>query len=65
MRTHAIVATAFVVLIAHGAFGQVTRPVVLVLGTGGTIGSAGDYWGGAITRVPIAAQRRTNSRSAS
>ena len=54
MRTHVIVATAFVVLAAHGAFGQVTRPVVLVLGTGGTIGSAGDYWGGATTRVPIA-----------
>ena len=24
-----------------------------MLGTGGTIGSAGDYWGGNTTRVPI------------
>ena len=54
MRTHVIVATAFIALAAHGALGQVARPVVLVLGTGGTISSAGDYWGGAITRVPIA-----------
>jgi L-asparaginase len=55
MRTHAIVATVCIALAANSAFGQVARPVVLVLGTGGTIGSAGDYWGaGAATRVPIA-----------
>ncbi|HWP38095.1 MAG TPA: asparaginase [Gemmatimonadales bacterium] len=28
-------------------------PAVHVIGTGGTIGSAGDYWGGNATRVPI------------
>ncbi|MEO7770616.1 MAG: asparaginase [Gemmatimonadaceae bacterium] len=33
---------------------QVVKPSVLVVGTGGTIGSAGDYWTGAATRVPIA-----------
>jgi L-asparaginase len=30
-----------------------TRPLVQIIGTGGTIGSAGDYWGGRPTRVPI------------
>jgi L-asparaginase len=29
------------------------RPLVQIIGTGGTIGSAGDYWGGRPTRVPI------------
>jgi L-asparaginase len=33
---------------------QVVRPLVRVIGTGGTIGSAGDYWGGTPDRVPIA-----------
>ena len=32
---------------------QSARPAVLVIGTGGTIGSAGDYWTGNPTRVPI------------
>jgi L-asparaginase len=32
---------------------QPSRPEVTVVGTGGTIGSAGDYWGGNPTRVPI------------
>jgi L-asparaginase len=32
---------------------QTSRPIVQVIGTGGTIGSAGDYWGGHPTRVPI------------
>ena len=32
---------------------QSPRPAVLVIGTGGTIGSAGDYWTGNPTRVPI------------
>jgi L-asparaginase len=35
-------------LVAQGA-----RPQVEVIGTGGTIGSAGDYWNGNPTRVPI------------
>src|SRR3954464_2498895 len=33
---------------------QPQRPLVQVIGTGGTIGSAGDYWTGKTTRVPIA-----------
>src|SRR4051812_14363310 len=41
-------------LFAVSASAQKARPVVHVIGTGGTIGSAGDYWGGNATRVPIA-----------
>ena len=36
------------------AMAQSARPIVMVVGTGGTIGSAGDYWTGNATRVPIA-----------
>lgn len=32
---------------------QAPRRTVLVIGTGGTIGSSGDYWTGNATRVPI------------
>ena len=53
MRTALIVATACILLAPPVAFGQVARPTVLVLGTGGTIRSAGDYWGGNTMRVPI------------
>jgi L-asparaginase type II len=35
------------------------KPLVLVVGTGGTIGSAGDYWTGNATRVSIADLVRT------
>ncbi|MDB4914809.1 MAG: L-asparaginase 2 [Gemmatimonadetes bacterium] len=35
------------------AAAQAAKPVVRVLGTGGTIGSAGGYWTGNATRVPI------------
>ena len=35
------------------AAAQSPRPTVLVIGTGGTIGSAGAYWTGTPTRVPI------------
>jgi L-asparaginase len=53
MRTHhALVALCFA-LSVQDSFAQAPRPTVLVLGTGGTIGSAGDYWTGATTRVPI------------
>lgn len=38
---------------AAAANAQSPRPIVRVIGTGGTIGSAGDYWGGNTTRVPI------------
>lgn len=37
-----------------GAQDASTQPVVQVIGTGGTIGSAGDYWKGNPARVPIA-----------
>ncbi|MBI2536699.1 MAG: asparaginase [Gemmatimonadetes bacterium] len=36
----------------RGSAGQ-SLPAVHVLGTGGTIGSGGDYWQGNATRVPI------------
>ena len=32
---------------------QAPRQTVLVIGTGGTIGSSGDYWTGTPTRIPI------------
>ncbi|MEP6731731.1 MAG: asparaginase [bacterium] len=55
MRLHVIeVALSSALLFAGPALAQSARPVVLVLGTGGTIGSAGDYWTGNATRVPIA-----------
>ncbi len=38
---------------ASSALAQASKPIVYVLGTGGTIGSAGDYWGRNATRVPI------------
>jgi len=43
-----------VLLLGGPAFAQSTKPIVHVIGTGGTIGSAGDYWGGDPTRVAIA-----------
>ena len=54
MRTSIIaVALAGAVASASSAFAQASLPLVRVLGTGGTIGSAGDYWGGNSTRVAI------------
>lgn len=53
MRTSFVIATCLAVVGAAGSSAQNVRPRVVVLGTGGTIGSAGDYWGGRITRVPI------------
>jgi L-asparaginase len=38
---------------AHLATAQAPRRTVLVIGTGGTIGSSGAYWTGTPTRVPI------------
>jgi L-asparaginase len=35
------------------AAAQTARPSIMVIGTGGTIGSAGGYWTGNPTRVPI------------
>lgn len=54
MRTPLVVAALCVALTARSSPAQAPRPTVLVLGTGGTIGSAGDYWTGTTTRVPIA-----------
>ncbi|MEP6991673.1 MAG: asparaginase [bacterium] len=52
MRT-TLIAAALCALLASDGSAQATPPIVLVLGTGGTIGSAGDYWSGTATRVPI------------
>ncbi|MEO8622048.1 MAG: L-asparaginase 2, partial [bacterium] len=53
MRTTLIAAAFGTALLAADVAAQTPRPTVLVLGTGGTIGSAGDYWGGNATRVAI------------
>ena len=53
MRLHLLAAALCSALLATSSPAQQVRPPVLVLGTGGTIGSAGDYWGGNTTRVPI------------
>ena len=37
----------------HSAVAQAARPTVLVIGTGGTIGSSGGYWTGDPSRVPV------------
>lgn len=42
-----------VIAFAVPARAQAARPQVIVIGTGGTIGSAGGYWTGNATRVPI------------
>lgn len=52
IRTIAVIG-ACAVLSSHRAFAQGAKPQVHVVGTGGTIGSAGDYWGGNTTRVSI------------
>lgn len=44
---------AAILFCAPIAAAQSPRPTVLVIGTGGTIGSAGAYWTGRPTRVPI------------
>ncbi|MDQ2666738.1 MAG: asparaginase [Gemmatimonadota bacterium] len=54
MRTHTVIVVTCLFFCARNSPAQVARPTVLVLGTGGTIGSAGGYWTGATTRVPIA-----------
>jgi L-asparaginase len=38
---------------ASSAAAQTARPSIVVIGTGGTIGSSGGYWTGNPTRVPI------------
>jgi L-asparaginase len=54
MHRHRIAAFATVLIAAAPPVaGAQTRAAVHVIGTGGTIGSAGDYWNGRATRVPI------------
>ena len=48
----ALVATTLI-MAAPGLSGAQSPPAVHIVGTGGTIGSAGDYWRGRPTRVPI------------
>jgi L-asparaginase len=55
MRAFQHCAAALVItLFGTVASAQGAKPIVLVIGTGGTIGSAGGYWTGNTTRVPIA-----------
>ena len=54
MRTLFVgIALSTALIAASPVDGQGSRPLVRVLGTGGTIGSAGGYWTGNTTRVPI------------
>ena len=39
---------------ASSARAQTAKPIVQIIGTGGTIGSAGDYWSGDPSRVAVA-----------
>ena len=60
MHIHYVRTAILCVLAAAGsAAAQTAKPLVLVVGTGGTIGSAGDYWTGNTTRVSIADLVRT------
>ena len=54
MRIQSVgVALAGMLFATTAVFAQATKPQVHVVGTGGTIGSAGNYWTGNTTRVPI------------
>jgi L-asparaginase len=46
-------ASALLLLVSHAVAHAQSLPAVHVIGTGGTIGSTGDYWHGRATRVPI------------
>jgi L-asparaginase len=48
-----VLVAAVSVAVAPHAVGAQSLPNVHIIGTGGTIGSAGDYWHGRTTRVPI------------
>lgn len=54
MRHHSALVALLLALPAAARAQQSPRPAVQVIGTGGTIGSAGDYWKGSPTRVGIA-----------
>jgi L-asparaginase len=53
MRLHVIAAAGCLFAAPLALLAQSPRPTVHVIGTGGTIGSAGDYWTGKPSRVPI------------
>ncbi|MDB4888719.1 MAG: L-asparaginase 2 [Gemmatimonadetes bacterium] len=60
MHIHHVRTALLSVLVAtSAAAAQTAKPLVMVVGTGGTIGSAGDYWGGNSTYIPIAELVRT------
>ena len=48
-----MLALALLAFAPRAVVAQSPRAAVHVIGTGGTIGSAGDYWGGRPSRVPI------------
>lgn len=54
-RRHSRIALVAGVLatVASHVVGAQSLPNVHIIGTGGTIGSAGDYWHGRTTRIPI------------
>jgi L-asparaginase len=55
MRLSASIATVMLVAVVPGSVrAQAKPPAVHVIGTGGTIGSTGNYWNGSPTRIPIA-----------
>lgn len=53
MRLATIAALCLLAVRPTAVTAQSARPAVVVIGTGGTIGSAGAYWTGEPTRVPI------------
>src|SRR5205823_1152831 len=52
-RTAVAVLVGLVGLASAGRVDAQSLPAVHVIGTGGTIGSGGDYWHGRSTRIPI------------
>ena len=52
-RPRIALVAALLITAALRSAGAQSRPVVHVIGTGGTIGSTGDYWHGRATRLPI------------
>jgi L-asparaginase len=52
-RSQAALVAAISFTVTVGVAGAQSLPAVHIVGTGGTIGSAGDYWRGRATRVPI------------
>lgn len=53
MRSSPLAVALCTALFAASSAAQVPRPTILVVGTGGTIGMSGNYWGGRATLVPL------------